>query len=147
MIPVMQTVFGETGNCFSACLASVLEIELSEVPNFFEGIDPKDNKAWWSALRSWLNPLNLDVMSVGITLNALEEYKNAYLLVGGSSPRGNFLHAVIYHGGEMVHDPHESRAGILSIDCADLIFLVDPSKPVGPFKTRKNSLQTEVTHR
>lgn len=34
MIPVDQTTYGHTdGNCFSACVASILEIPIEEVPN------------------------------------------------------------------------------------------------------------------
>ncbi len=32
MIPVYQTVHGPRGNCYAACLASILEVPLAELP-------------------------------------------------------------------------------------------------------------------
>ena len=38
MTPVMQTITGNRGNCLSAVFASLMELDLNEVPYFFENI-------------------------------------------------------------------------------------------------------------
>lgn len=44
-----------------------------------------------------------------------------YCIVTGKSPRGNFLHSVIYYNGEMIHDPYLNGSGV--IDIIDTIIL------------------------
>jgi hypothetical protein len=55
MKPVLQTEFGPgNGNCLSACIASILEIPVSDVPNFArEGLDA-DGTRWIQRLGNWL---------------------------------------------------------------------------------------------
>jgi hypothetical protein len=51
MIPVDQTVFTVPGgNCFSACVASLLNILLNDVP-YFMGDD-----TWFDVFSKWLEP-------------------------------------------------------------------------------------------
>jgi hypothetical protein len=53
--PVDQTTFGAPGgNCFSACVASLLEIPLSEVP-YFMGDGPIEQEYdWFNPFLAWL---------------------------------------------------------------------------------------------
>ena len=62
MKPVMQTQFNLQGNCLSACIASLLELTIEEVPNFHEGIpegtpqdDPEGANLFWSNVHAFLN--------------------------------------------------------------------------------------------
>lgn len=49
MIPTRQTKLGEFGNCFAACLSSVLEVELGLLPDFDAHGDQ-----WRRVLEDWL---------------------------------------------------------------------------------------------
>jgi len=49
-----------------------------------------------------------------------------YCILAGKSPRGDFAHAVVGWGMQVVHDPHPSRAGIVT--CTEVIVLV-PMNP------------------
>lgn len=121
MKPVMQTVTGLRGNCLSACIASLMEISIEEVPNFHEGIghkvpqdDPEGVKIFWKNVMNFLyangySLVHLDASEGSETLTHLK----GYYLVGGESPRG-YQHAVIYHNGKLAHDPHPEGGGVVA---------------------------------
>jgi hypothetical protein len=108
MIPVMQLnrhdpKNGVIGDCFRACICSLLEIEdIWNVPNFVK--DPE-----------WPNQLYEYLKSRGYTLWWSERHKPPkhveYYIVQGVSPRG-VNHSVIFKDGKMVHDPHPDGGGI-----------------------------------
>lgn len=59
--PVYQTIFGKTnGNCFAACIASILEMDLEDVPHFCRG----DNPEWMFDLNEWLYQFGLGALTV-----------------------------------------------------------------------------------
>jgi hypothetical protein len=126
MKPIDQTLFGDgVGNCFTACVASILELPLEGLPNFcVEYPDP-----WFPRFESWLAARGVFVVSfnfmedpanVGPFL-AWSEHVSAPFIVGGDTPRGK--HAVIYERGKLIHDPNPNhgRTGVDAID--DAIFL------------------------
>lgn len=112
MKPVFQTTFGgprgpmeERGNCFSACIASLLELTIEEVPTFVLEED------WHAAAQTWLGArgywmLTLPWHGHGDWYNAVLYPFAGYHLLGGQSPRGEFGHSVVAHAGRIVHDPH-----------------------------------------
>lgn len=114
MIPVDQTTFGEgVGNCFSACVASILEMQIDDVPFF--GAD----ELWWDRFQEWLALRGLYAMCIQCKP---EHAPRGFHVVGGKSPRGNFLHAVVAKGETIVHDPHPSRDGVHSrVDCTIIV--------------------------
>lgn len=123
---VDQTKTGETGNCMSACLASLFSCPISEVPNFYE-IAGNDAGPWWDAVRDWLRPRGFGIIS--LALNDTEWLKNTdgLFIVSGNSERGLF-HATIWKNGQIIHDPHPSKTGIVKAETMDLIYPLDPSK-------------------
>lgn len=103
MKPVDQDIFGpELGNCWAACIASILELTLSEVPNF--GASGK----WFSETWNWL--LDRGMASIYDGPGSGIQRPNCYHIVSGKSPRGDWGHACVSLGTELVHDPHPSRA-------------------------------------
>lgn len=55
MIKVNQTDFSKgTGNCFSACVASILEFDIRDIPNFLVDADGQTVKMW-QMIGEWLN--------------------------------------------------------------------------------------------
>lgn len=106
MKPVYQTKFGnKEGNCFAACLASLLEIELDTVPDFYKLY----RSAWYIEFQNWLQQFDLtavtfDELPTGWPLNL-------YYLVGGESERG-ILHSCVARSGEIVHDPYPNGTGL-----------------------------------
>lgn len=96
MIPVYQTKFGmPDGNCLSACIASLLERPLREVPDY------KDAD-WWQNWENWLQELGFEF----IYQPTPEPVPQGYAIAGVHSPRGPWLHAVICFDGKVIHDPY-----------------------------------------
>lgn len=127
MKPVMQTVIGTSGNCMSACLASILELPLEAVPNFCEVGD--DDAAWWNACRAFLRKYGLGIITLTfedpaqwVTLGL-----DGYHIVAGPSPRLEGMHhATVWYNGQMVHDPHPDGTGIVKPETLDMLYLLDP---------------------
>ena len=105
------------GDCWAACLASLLELPLEIVPNFC-AMDHAEGD-WWDATQAWLVSRGM----VGIEINVrdrptgyLMPMPPTYCIVSGKSPRGDYGHSVIglVNGPniEIAHDPHSSRAGL-----------------------------------
>ncbi|KKL66867.1 hypothetical protein LCGC14_2140680 [marine sediment metagenome] len=64
MIPINQNnlTAGE-GNCFSACVASILELSIDEVPNFLTESKGQTVKMW-QLIGEWLNEHNWGMLSI-----------------------------------------------------------------------------------
>jgi hypothetical protein len=95
MKPVYQSKTGKNGRCFSACLASILELPEQDVPSFLEG-----NQT--AAADKWLAKRGM----------AYHQYDSkgapapiGWHIITGTSPRGG-QHAVVGRDGRIVHDPH-----------------------------------------
>jgi len=114
MGPVHQTTFGdggdgsEPGNCMSACLASLLDLPVSEVPNF-AALGPL---GYWDGMQRWLAGRGLylfELKSAPCHTPGAPEDLN--YIASGKSSRG-LLHAVVMREGQIAHDPHPSGAGL-----------------------------------
>ena|ERR1043166_9715325 len=150
MKPVLQTVFDRhKGNCLSAAIASVLEIDISEVPNF-EVL----NGDFISRVNEWLRPRGYawfrtiqprlsrgeGLQDVGRLPEAGNEFvhhpiaEGALCLATGKSPRGERCHSVVGRmvGGynfEMLHDPHPDGEGIEGLPlCIEFLVPLDPAQ-------------------
>jgi hypothetical protein len=125
MMPVDQTTFGvPKGNCFSACVASLLHLPITEVPSFCEEAltDGWDGSGWPGNFIQWLHDRGwFPVFTEG---KFPKEYGEFYWIAGGPSSRGP--HAVVMSGDSMVHDPHPSRGGIREIEDATVLVPIDP---------------------
>jgi histidinol-phosphate phosphatase family protein len=120
MKPIDQTKFGmPEGNCFSACIASILHVQLSDVPAFCKYED------WWERFTVWLKERGL----WAVPLKYNEEFPPAgFHILSGKSPRGDFQHSVVALGNDIVHDPHPSRVGIETRVDQILIIPIDHSE-------------------
>lgn len=135
MIPVDQAFLTERdgfGDCWRACVASILELPRSDVPTWREVTDSSEQ---WAATRSWLQPRGWDLIYLHPWLPRPEDHPQRYVIVCGTSPR-EVAHAVVgdmavpiverrddlasdHYGREITrnhihiaHDPHPSRAGL-----------------------------------
>lgn len=116
MKPVDQSTFGvPTGNCLSACIASLLNLPIEEVPHF-------GDVGQYEALTAWLAPRGM--YPVCFPIAAEDAGPSGLHLVGGQSARGS--HVVIGRGSIMVHDPHPSRAGLVVREDVTILVSADP---------------------
>lgn len=132
MIPVNQTIFYDPnpdsigGNCFQACVASIFELPLDEVPHFCSS---QTDDSWFLQFDSWcernynLQPI---LLKAPFTPNGTF-FGEGYGLRCGHSPRG-CLHSVVILDGNIVHDPYPESTGL--VDHIDDIFFVvrNPAK-------------------
>jgi hypothetical protein len=97
---------GIVGDCFVACLATVLELPYEDIPEFQ---NMGDN--WWKRYNSWLYNLGYYVSEYGP-----DKPPVGYSIAVGPSPRfEGENHCVVALNGVVVFDPHPDRAGLPSI--------------------------------
>jgi hypothetical protein len=132
MKPVTQEITtGGEGDCLSACLASLLELEGREVPKFLRDHGPK---GMLTAARSWLvENFGLSLICFYIEKVPIKWLGSApgqlCIAVGRSAVPGGLFHAVVGRlsdegsAFEIIHDPHPLRRGITGRPRA-LYFLV-----------------------
>lgn len=107
---------GTVGDCWRACIASVIGCPIAEVPHF---VRDHGDDGWFEATNAWL------AARCGETIRyaPVETWppdlstRRPYVILNGGSPRGEFAHCVVADAasGDMVHDPHPSRDGITSV--------------------------------
>lgn len=120
MTPVDQIFFDEErGDCLRACVASMLDLPIGDVPNFAE-------LEYFVGLEKWLTGRGLAFFQVRFVgqldcARAWFGYSDFPVLAWGFSPRQNpdgthKGHAVVAmadgYGLKTIHDPHPSKAGL-----------------------------------
>ena len=116
MKKVFQTKFGKPdGNCFAACLASILELPIEEIPDY-----KQPEGRWFRNYRKWIKQYGLDLLIIE-DISHEDFIPDVCCIVSGTSPRG-LMHAVVYQGTEMIHDPHPEGGGVKHI--TDRIYLL-----------------------
>lgn len=115
MIPVYQKVAGsERGDCYSACVASLLELRLEQVPNFHDLMQHEDAE-WGYVVSKWLRAWGYWHIIVSWTPEFDEDthaYGTGPYILSGRSPRIDSYHAVIAERGGIVHDPSPDGGGL-----------------------------------
>ena len=129
-----HTAAGLPGNCLQAAVASLLDLEVDQVPHFALYVD------WFAAMRRWARdtregdftyfefPVPEQYATAWESVVAWGREHDAHLLLSGPSPRGPFWHVVVGNVDlEVVHDPHPSRAGLVEV--RDAIVYCAPYDP------------------
>ena len=111
MKPVRQTKRGgpnvppeERGDCWSACLASILEVPIEAVP-IPHSDDPEYH--WWDETQRALEPHGYEVVTASWTV-----YASGYWIAVVPSKNLGYhddgepvMHVIVMRGGEVAHDP------------------------------------------
>lgn len=104
---------GRVGDCFRACIATVIGKRTEGVPHFVLLGDLH----WLDAAVAWLAMFGykVDTHDDGWLDDGLEVMP--FHIMRGVGPRG-IRHAVVGDTatGEMVHDPHPSRGGLVQVE-------------------------------
>lgn len=117
MKPVYQTILrGPHANCLQASVASILELELNQVPNFAEWYDLAGD--------DWLVKYHQFCLQYGvypIEVSAMDDSNNwrpaiyGYHLVGVVSERGR-KHSCVGLDRKIVHDPYPGGSKPVKIE-------------------------------
>lgn len=123
MKPIKQTIteLGK-GNCLAACFASILEVDIDEIPDLKRGEN-------FTGLQEYLAKKNLTAIWLYIKdlSNYYIGYEPKYCILIGKSPRNTQInHAVVAkpngYGYIIVHDPHPD-GGNLAEDPSQVIYI------------------------
>lgn len=133
MIPVFQTVVGyPRGNCQAAALASIMEVDLNEIPDPVD--EPWDGRC--QAHASWLLSRGFYMLTFPAGDNGIPIPGYSIAAVPSQKFEG-IQHAVVMFDGRIVHDPREDNDPYPSdtrpFDYT-LIIPCDPSTHRGPTK-------------
>jgi hypothetical protein len=98
LIKVQQKILGpQKGDCFRACVASILEMDIDDLPNY-HGYN------WWNRWIAWGTKHGL-VFECYYPDEVPPEAE--YVIAGPKSPRiPDITHAVVVKNGKIVWDPH-----------------------------------------
>ena len=108
MIKVEQTIRGELGNCFGACVASIFELPVGDMPDYLQGIP--DNPNWLNVWREWLAKRNLGIVYTRFCCaDCVPPAGYSILTIGWKD--SSIAHAVVCFNGEIVHDPVSGKLG------------------------------------
>lgn len=107
MIPITQSIphgdpSGRPGNCLQAAVASLLDLDLDEVPHFIEYDDWEERLVDFCMAHGYRPLMRPPTTHV------------PYGIAWGPSERG-VRHAVVWVDGAMAWDPHPTRAGLLKV--------------------------------
>jgi hypothetical protein len=129
MIPVKQTMTvanNGQGNCFNACIASIMELPLAQVAQ----IHPKD-KHYWGPWRAWFAERGLCLENHPVK----DMPPRGYSIASGKSTRTypadhakageRISHACVAFDGIVVHDPYPLPGGF------DEIYTYQTIDPLG----------------
>lgn len=144
MIPVRtrnkhEPANGEWGDCLRASLASILELQIDEVPHFMDGGPSAGDLD--AAMAGWLELRGLGQVVIhapgelaAILKNLESVAPGAFYLLGGTS-RNGLEHCVVGCGGSIAHDPSDACiVGPLSNGHYRIVFLT-------PFARRSAALK------
>ena len=128
MIPVYQTIISPVnGNCLAACVASILEVSLDEVPqhiqdkNYFLDLSHYlESKGYEFSGDAWKGHPVYDHLILGrkydndrLICEGVFPGVNGFFIVSGQSPRfENCHHAVVWNKWGLVHDPVPGGRGV-----------------------------------
>ncbi len=126
---------GVWGDCHRTAIASLLDLDRDEVPNWAE-MHWDDGSAFDSAVESWLRTRGLATVNV-VYKDDLDRVlgtqaavnPTAYYLLAGTSRTG-VNHSVVARGGAIVLDPSLDDAGIIG-PCDDGYYWVTYLVPSG----------------
>lgn len=111
---------GVYGDCHRAALASLLDLQLDDVPHFMHGLGPDDGETFNRAQEVFLRTRGLTPIVFAISADTLDivleqcEIWNpgVYYLLGGESAN-DCGHTVVAGCGKIVHDPSRDNVGII----------------------------------
>lgn len=105
---------GQYGDCQRAVIASLLDLPITAVPHFLQEA-AGEPVAYWEKLQTFVRSHGFVYLNVPARagLAFYGDEGDVFHEISGPSPRGNGVgHAVVGCNGQIVFDPHPSRAGL-----------------------------------
>ena len=126
MKPVYQTTFEGrvglgAGNCHSACLASVFELVIQDVPNFMETVNDDERHI---QEHEWLRAKGFTCLCVSSTPET-DAYLGLHIAIGPNARNGT-MHSCVYWGNELLHDPNPAGGGLAEVEYRYVLVPLSP---------------------
>jgi hypothetical protein len=108
---------GQPGDCLRAAVASLAGVDYDQVPHFAGA-----GESWWDDMCAWATGRGRKFVCVPVVDGTIRQAfadpdVDRWVIGSGPSPRGPWQHVVIVDMDlRLVHDPHPSDAGLLSVD-------------------------------
>ena len=106
---VYQTVFKTgLGDCFRACVCSLFELHIDEMPNFWE--QTQDAHKYWELVNEW-SVARLQHKLISISVQTGHDYyvKDLLCIATGYTERSDEQHCVVWRN-RIIHDPFPGGA-------------------------------------
>jgi hypothetical protein len=144
--PIPQSIFvstGVRGDCFRACVASILELPIEDVPHFVA-----IEKDWWGEVQRWLAKWDLFALWIRVGEDFMLGWpaETTYCILNGESPRAKGRkHCVVARldgwNFEVVHDPHPEGGGIVGTPESAVLFV-----PMHPERLAANTCLAGIAY-
>jgi hypothetical protein len=130
--PVYQTILSAPGgNCWHACIASILELPIDQIPDYQQAPGESDAD-WYERWQRWLEPMNLVLLSWVLKPGGWAP--KGYAILGSQPPGCSWQHATVCLDGKPVWNPmpgYGERIGNIGEWQDWTTFgVLDPSKPI-----------------
>ena len=126
---------GIQGNCTQAAVASLLGLELCDVPDFNAG----DALAWHQGLNRFFASRGFEILRI----DSHRHFKGLYL-ASGPTRRGT-QHMIVMRDGETVHDPYPGGFGLTKVECVWVPVPLDPATRFVPMPAELDGLSRAAT--
>jgi hypothetical protein len=106
---------GKHGDCWESCILSITELDRNLLPSIND--EKYKNTIDWSDFY-WDMITALERHGWELNHVSVKDFKDTgnYVIASGNSPRGGGIkHSVVWNGG-IIHDPHQSGDGILTVN-------------------------------
>lgn len=132
MRELTQTTTGEWGNCWQTCVACLLDIDPETMPSQADLCQKRGTDGYYSGPGYW-NPLQaflrdhhaltyFEVQALAMAGLVVKE-PGLHMTAGPTvrTPSTGLQHVVVARHGEMIWDPHPSRAGLTKVERVGLL--------------------------
>lgn len=115
MTPTKQTILGSKGNCFAACIATILDCDIGAIPdlNAYE-----ESNEWMGVLNKWLEDKRLSYFEARVARSDMKDFFGTgdyyHTILGPTKQSATIHHCVVGRKGEIVFDPHPTPLDLIS---------------------------------
>ncbi len=126
MTQVRQTIMrAPLGNCFQACVASVFELPLEQVPDFAK-LRQESRAPWMTHLAMWLKDRGLAYALLDAKVRA--EPPSGYGILVGEVGNDRSIHSVVFLNGVKAWDPSPTPRKIDDYKYYMMFVALDPAR-------------------
>ncbi len=131
---LLQTILSPPlGNCFSACLACILELPVESVPNFVG----EHGDEWFPKLKEWLESSNLSPIFLEVNSEQANFGPPGYSILSAEIVGSSRGHCLVALDGEVVWDPAPTKTTLVSRKSWVVLAVLDPTVPISLDRLQK----------